>query len=484
MTISHLLSTKFMAPRRSADHLARPQLVARLARAVGQRRLTLLSAPPGYGKTTLLVELIDGGDYPCAWLQIDAADGDPRVFLSGLVESVRRMVAAAGSPAQFVPGTATAAMLAGSGDREAVAPERILAVLINELTAGWPHPWLLVLEDYHLITNPAVYGLTNLLIEQGPPQMHVIVSSRIDPPLALARQRGRGQLEELRVPDLRFTAQEVRARLAASERTPQLNDASIAALCAKTEGWAAAIQIVASSLADADAHSAHRFIDRLSGVQRHIFAYLAEEVFRRQSPARQDFLMQTAVLVQMNAAICNDLLAIGDAQAQLEQLEAENLFVVSLDEERSWHRYHYLFREFLLARLARERPEQRVALEIASARYYEAHGELEAAFGHYVSGKAFASACHVLTALAPDYLERGRTAVLQRYLAEIPPASLQTYPELVLDAGIVLHRMGQLPAAIARYEDARRLFAARPDPHGVCRALTQLAEVARAQGDY
>jgi len=401
MTISHLLSTKFMAPRRSPDHLARPHLVERLARAVGQRRLTLLSAPPGYGKTTLLVELIDSGDYPCAWLQLDAADGDPRVFLSGLLESVRRMAGGAEPPPAML-GVVTEAMLESSGDRDAVSPERILAVLINELTAHLLRPWLLVLEDYHLITNPAVYGLTDLLIEQGPPQMHVVISSRIDPLLALARQRGRGQLEELRVPDLRFTAQEVRARLAATERTPHLNDASLAALYAKTEGWAAAVQIVASSLADADEQSAHRFIDRLSGVQRHIFAYLAEEVFRRQPAARREFLLRTAVLAQMNAVICNMLLRSSDAQDLLEQLEAENLFVVSLDEERAWYRYHHLFREFLLARLARELPEQRLELEIACARYYEERGELEAAFGHYVRGKAFAAACQVLTTLAPD----------------------------------------------------------------------------------
>ena len=482
MAISHLLNTKFLAPRRRADQLARPHLVGRLANAVGRRRLTLLSAPPGYGKTTLLVELTDSGDYPCAWLQLDAADGDPRVFLSGLVEAVQRMAIAA-APALPL-GAETQRLLETSDDSAAISTERVLTVLVNELSAALPRPWLLVLEDYHLVTNPAVHMLTDLLIEKGPPQMHVVISSRVDPPLALARLRGRGQIEEFRVPDLRFSLQEIHARLAATERSPNLNDASIAALHDKTEGWAAAVQIVATSLAGADEQSARRFIDRLSGVQRHIFAYLAEEVFRRHPPPRQDFLMRTAVLAQMNAAICNELLAIDNAQDMLEQLEAENLFLVSLDEERAWYRYHHLFREFLLARLGREMPAQRAALEIAAARYYAGQGELEAAFGHYLRGKEFAAACRVLTTLAPDYLERGRTAVLQRYLAELPAETLAAQPELVLTAGIVQHRLGQLPAAIARYEEAHRLFAAQHYPRGVCRALTQLAEVARAQGDY
>lgn len=483
MTLSHLLNTKFLVPRRSQDHLARPHLVERLAQAAKERRLTLLSAPPGYGKTTLLVELVDRGAMPCAWLQLDAADGDPRVFLSSLVESVRRMDNTELSP-PFALGADVQMLLESTGDSEAISPERILGALINELEARVHVPWLLILEDYHLITNPAVHGLTDLLIDHGPPLMHIIISSRVDPPLAIARQRGRGQLEELRVPDLRFTASEMHERLAAAQHTPPLTAQSIATLHEKTEGWAAAIQIVASSLAGADEQDARLFIERLSGVQRHIFAYLAEEVFRRQPPPRQEFLMRTAVLAQMNAAICNTLLAIDHAQDLLEELEAENLFLVSLDDERAWYRYHHLFREFLLARLAREMPARRLALEVAAALYYEAHDELEAAFGHYVRGKEFDAACGVLATLAPDYLERGRTAVLQRYLAELPAAALRTWPELVLNAGIVLHRLGQLAPAIARYEEARRSFAARNDAQGICRALTQLAEVARAQGDY
>lgn len=483
MTVSYLLSTKFLVPRRGQDHLARPHLVGRLAHAVAERRLTLLSAPPGYGKTTLLVELVDQGALPCAWLQLDAADGDPRVFLSSLVESVRRLGNGGTLPA-YPLGSEMQALLESSGDSDAISPERILGGLINELAENLRFPWLLVLEDYHLITNPAVHGLTDLLIEHGPPHMHLIISSRVDPPLAIARQRGRGQLEEVRVPDLRFSPQEIRARLATTARTPILSEESIAALHEKTEGWAAAVQIVASALAGADEQGARRYVERLSGVQRHIFAYLAEEVFRRHPAARQDFLMRTAVLVQMDAVICNALLGVDNAQDLLEELEAENLFLVSLDEERAWYRYHHLFREFLLARLARELPAQRPGLELAAARYYEAQGELEAAFGHFLRGKDVDAACRVLTALAPEYLERGRTAVLQRYLAELPAAALRKWPELMLNAGIVLHRLGQLAPAIARYEEARRAFAAQDDAQGVCRALTQLAEVARAQGDY
>ncbi len=265
MTASHLLSTKFLVPRPSPDHLLRSHLSDRLERAALHKRLTLLSAPPGYGKTTLLVELVGRGAMPCAWLQLDPTDSDPNVFLTCLVEAVRRMHGLETQERLHEFGASALALLENSGANAAVAPERILTVLINELSDVQDTPWFFVFEDYHLVANPVVHNLMNMLMEQGPAEMHVIASSRVDPPLALARLRARGQLEELRVPELRFSAGEVRARVEQAERLPKLSDADVALLHEKTEGWAAALQIVLSSLANADTQSAesiHRALER------------------------------------------------------------------------------------------------------------------------------------------------------------------------------------------------------------------------------
>ncbi len=287
-----------------------------------------------------------------------------------------------------------------------ISPQQILTVLINELTDSLLNPWLLVLEDYHFIASPVVHQLVDLLLENGPASLHLIISTRADPPLALARLRARGMLAELRAPDLRFREDEIASMISLS--IPGLSEQSLTLLVEKTEGWAAALQIVRSSLQGQDPQSADRFIAGLSGSHRYIFEYLAEEVFRRQSKERQTFLTHTAVLAQMDAASCNALPGIRHAQASLDQLEQENLFLTSLDAQRHWYRYHYLFREFLLSRLQREKPEQVQVLHAAAGKHYEQAGELEAAFAHYVEAREWEAAARVIQVFAPDYVERGR----------------------------------------------------------------------------
>ncbi len=255
-------------------------------------------------------------------------------------------------------------------------------------------------------------------------------------------------------------------------------------LSEKTEGWAAALQIVRSSLSGHDAHSAGRLIASLNGSHRYIFEYLAGEVFRRQSAERQTFLLHTAILVQMEAAVCNALPGIREAQSMLDQLEQENLFLTSLDVQRRWYRYHHLFREFLLSKLQREQPQQVVALGIAAGEYYERQGEWEAAFAHYVEAQAWEAAVRVIKIFAPDHVERGRVEVLHRALISLPLATLRQEPELLLQHGNVHHRLGNAGLAVNAYEDARAGFAARGDQAGVSRALTRLAELNRAQGNY
>jgi len=471
-----VLRRKFLIPRRGPDRRPRPQLLAWLKHNL-DKRLLLVSAPPGYGKTTLLAEF--AAEQPAAaWYQLDTADGDPAVFLAYLIECLAEAPQVSGRTF----GSAARGLLQNAEAVDPVAPERILIVLINELAEVLERDWVLILEDYHLITNPAVHALLDYLIENAPPLLHLVISTRSDPPLALPRLRARGWLAELRANDLRFSLQEISQWLAGSPL--DLSEKSLRTLSEKTEGWAAGLQLVLSSLNGRDPGSAERFIAELSGVQRFIFEYLADEVFHGQPPARQRFLMSTAVLTQMSAAVCNALPDISDSQTTLEKLEQDNLFVASLDENREWYRYHPLFREFLLGKLQHEQAERVLILERAAGEYYETHHEPEMALTHYLPGNDPESAARVIAAFATDYVERGRVEVLQRYLGALPEPILRARPELLLNQGDALRRLGRAAAAVARYEDAQAAFEARSDHAGVCRALTELAEIARSRGDY
>ena len=478
MITSPFLHTKFLVPQHGQNRLTRLRLLEMVERRL-DRRLILISAPAGYGKTTLLAEFTRGSSTPSAWYQLDPADNDPAVFLAYLIETLGRVQRddPGGNP---LIGGVTQTLL-GSAE-ENFSPQHVLTVLINELTEVLTEDTLVILEDYHLISNPTVHQLVEFLLDNAPPALHLIISTRVDPPLGLARLRARGLLAELRAEDLRFREDEVRAWMA--EGSPKISEESVALLSEKTEGWAAALQIVRSSLTGATSEEALDFITNLSGSHRFIFEYLAGEVFRRQPAAHQQFLLRTAVLTQMDSVACNALPGVEQAQSVLEQLEDENLFLISLDSEGQWYRYHLLFREFLLAKLKEEDKGLYLDLRNASGAYYEAHKEYEAAFNQYLNAQAYKAAARVLGAFAPDYVERGRVEVLHRYLSALPKSVRLEHPHLLLEHGNVLRRLGEAGSAISCYEETQQVFASRGDRAGLSRALTRLAEVNRAQGNY
>jgi LuxR family maltose regulon positive regulatory protein len=475
MRLSAKLHTKFLIPQPAAERVPRPHLTEWLESQL-DKRLILLSAPPGYGKTTLLVDFLTTSSIPAAWVQLAEADSDPSVFLACLIEAIYRLH---GKFEKNI-GRATQTLLESAD--ASISPPQILTVLINELTDTLVSPWLLVLEDYHFIASPVVHQLMDLLLENSPASLHLIISTRTDPPIALARLRARGILAELRAPELRFRQDEISTLI--SRYVIGLSEQSLSQLAEKTEGWAAALQIVCSSLIGHDAPSADRFIAGLSGSHRYIFEYLAEEVFRRQSKRRQVFLMNTAILSQMDAATCNALPGITNAQVTLDQLEQENLFLTSLDAQRHWYRYHYLFREFLFSKLQLEEPEQAPLLHQAAGNHNEHIGELETAFSHYVDAKDWQAASRVIQDFAPGYVERGRVEVLNRYLTILPDEIMHTHPRLLLQRGNARRRLGEAGLATNDYEDARTAFMAEADLGGVSQALTHLAEINRAQGNY
>jgi LuxR family maltose regulon positive regulatory protein len=321
MDRSFLLQTKFLVPQTGSEILPRPHLLERLSSAVS-KRLTLVSAPPGYGKTTLLAELASYTELPCAWYQLDAADGDPNIFLSYLIACLRHIEDKL-TPGRKPPiGSAAVSLLDGDEPGAPVSTDGILTVLINELAEAIVGDWLIILEDYYLVTNPDIHNLVYTLLEKGPLGLHLVISSRTDPPLALARLRARGMLAEFRAPDLRFHQKEVGQWL--GRAIPDMDEESVRLLNEKTEGWPAALQIVLSSLLGKDANSAGRFIVELGGTQRFIFQYLAEEVFQQLPNERQRFLMHTAVLDQMSAAACDALLGMQNVQLMLDSLEPKS----------------------------------------------------------------------------------------------------------------------------------------------------------------
>ncbi|MCL4260686.1 MAG: hypothetical protein KJZ52_08675, partial [Anaerolineales bacterium] len=374
MKPSILLRTKFLVPRPRADFLPRPRLLDWL-KSNSDKRLTLLSAPAGYGKTTLLADFINASTRsfdvaqgkPFAWYQLDAQDSDPTVFLTYLIESLRSMKRAPESLTRAIGQTAQS--LLDSADAS-ISPQRVLTVLINELAEQIDSSWLIVLEDYHYVASPVVHQLVDFLLENAPENLHMIVSTRVDPPLALARLRARGQLAELRSSSLRFRDDEVTKWMQAD--APELSIEDLNLLSEKTEGWAAALQIIRSSLNGDETQNINALLSGLSGSQQFVFDYLAEEVFKKLPEDLQEFLLRVSILQQMDAVACNAVAGVNDAQSILEDLEKQNLFLSSLDSQKRWYRYHYLFREFLLSRLQRVEAESVAGLERSAGRHYEA----------------------------------------------------------------------------------------------------------------
>jgi LuxR family transcriptional regulator, maltose regulon positive regulatory protein len=478
MKPSVLLRTKFLIPRPRPDLLPRPRLLDWLD-SNADKHLTLLSAPAGYGKTTLLADFINASSLPFAWYTLDAQDSDPTVFLTYLIESLRSMKRAPESLTRAIGQTAQSLLDSAEAN---ISPQRVLTVLVNELTEQIETPWLIVLEDYHYVTSPVVHHLVDFLLGNAPNNLRLVISTRVDPPLALARLRARGQLAELRASSLRFRDEEVSHWM--QTNLPDISTESLSLLSEKTEGWVAALQIVRSSLSGRDARDVDAMLSGLSGSQPFVFDYLADEVFKRLPEDTQEFLLRTSVLQQMDASACNAVASVQNAQSILEELEKQNLFVSSLDSQRRWYRYHYLFREFLLSRLQRVETESIGNLERSAGKHYESQGELEVALSHYLNAQEFESAARVVSVFAADYVERGRVEVLHRYLSALPADVMKANPELLLQHGNAHWRLGQTGAAVAAYEDARSSFAAQNDSSGVCRALTRLAEVNRAQGNY
>lgn len=467
MEDSPLLYAKFLVPRLRPDHIRRPRLLTQLKAALS-KRLMLISAPPGYGKTTLLASLAYEAGLPVVWYQLAPADSDPKVFLRYLVEGLRRTFPGFGRT--------TLTLL----DQMEAPMDRLLVVFLNEVTASVEEDFLVVLEDYHCINSPEIHRMLNFLLEHQPPQMHLLISTRVEPPLSLARLRARGELVELRMQDLRFTLEEV-AQVAA---TVALGPDQVRLLEQKTEGWAAGLQLVLTTLVQKAPEQAEEVIRHFCGSNRYVFDYLAGEVFQQQPPEVQSFLLRSAVLTQMSAELCNTILGTQDAQALLEYLERQNLFVVGLDQERRWYRYHQLFRDFLLDRFCREAEAEALHLHARTGDYYAQRGLWELAAEHYAMARSTEGLARAIRALASDYLQSGRVETLYRHILALPPSLVEKEPDFLSYLGHIFRYQGQSERAAACYQQACALYRSRGEQGQVCLMLTQLARLERSRGRY
>src|SRR5512133_2569959 len=332
---SGLLATKLYARPARANLVARPRLIGLLdgGRSAG---LILVSAPAGFGKTTLLAGWLEHGRQSACWLSLDAADNDLARFLSYVIAALQRVV----------PGVA-GDLVGPLRSTEPPSAEAVLAALVNELSLV-PDDLTLVLDDYHVITSPAVNAALTFLLENLPPNLHLVISSRADPPIPIARLRARGQVVEVRTDELRFTPDEAAGFLGQTMGL-NLSPEQVAALDERAEGWIAGLQMAALSMRGRD--DVDGFIRAFAGTNRFILDFLVEEVLSREPEEVQTCLLQTAVLTRLSGPLCDAVTGGSDGQQMLERLEKWNLFVVPLDDHRCWYRYHHLFADLLQARL-------------------------------------------------------------------------------------------------------------------------------------
>ncbi len=437
-----LLETKLHVPRRRRGLVARPRLNERLSRGA-ESALTLVSAPAGFGKTTLLTEWLAAApaDGPsAAWLSLDQRDNDPALFWTYLVAALKTAAHEVGAEALSLL-------------RSPQPPiEAVLATLLNDLGAI-SNDVVLVLDDYHVIDARDVQDGMAFLLEHLPPQIHLVIASRADPALPLARLRGRGELVEIRAADLRFTPDEAVAYLNGVMGLV-LTARDVAALEGRTEGWIAALQLAALSMQGRD--DVAGFIAGFAGDDRYIVDYLAEEVLDRQPEPVRHFLLQTSILDRLSGPLCDAVTGQDSGKAKLAALERGNLFLVPLDDRRRWYRYHQLFADVLQAHLLDEQPGDVPDLHRRASAWYEQNGTPSEAIRHALAAEDFERAADLVELAIPAMRKSRQDAALRAWLTVLPDELVRVRP--VLNVGFVgaLLAGGEFEGVEGRLREAER----------------------------
>ncbi|MBL7065917.1 MAG: tetratricopeptide repeat protein [Anaerolineae bacterium] len=509
---SPLLKTKLYIPPVRPEVVPRPRLIERLnARLLHKRNLTLISAPAGFGKTTLLSEwvshletrflgknLVSGPRPPVAWVSLDEGDNDPIRFWAYFVAALRTLAL---SQVEGIEAHIGEGVLSAFQAPQLPPIEAVLTTLINEIAAvpqgdHEGHLYVLILDDYHLITAQPIHDALTFLLNHLPGNMHLVIATRADPPLPLARLRGRGQLTELRLTDLRFTPDEAAAFLNQVMGLGLAAD-DVAALASRTEGWIAGLQMAAVSMQGQD--DVTGFIQAFTGSDRYILDYLVEEVLQRQPDSVQTFLLQTAILDRLTGPLCDAVLRISesanqrlvdsptrfladsltrsfaDSQVMLEYLERNNLFVVPLDNERRWYRYHRLFADLLRQRLQQTQPDLVPTLHRRASEWFEQNGLMAQAIEHTLSAENLGRAGGLIEQAAEATLMRSEIATLLRWVDALPDELVRDRPQLcVYHAWALLFGGHPLDAVEARLRDVEDDAGLSPGKAAALRALVAL----------
>ena len=437
-----LIETKLHVPQRRRGLVTRSRLRSRLDRG-RESTLSLVSAPAGFGKTTLLTDWLAaeaGAGRATAWLSLDQRDNDPALFWTYLVTALQ-------TAAPEVGAGALALLQSPQSTLEAV-----VATLINDLDAI-PNEIVLVLDDYHVIDAPDVHEAMAFLLDHLPRQVHLVVASRADPPLPLARLRARGELVEVRAADLRFTSDEATAYLDGMTGL-ELSVADVAALEERTEGWIAALQLAALSMQGRD--DVTGFIAGFAGDDRYIVDYLVGEVLQRQPDDVRSFLLRTSVLSRLTGPLCDAVTGQHGGSATLEALDRGNMFIVPLDDRRRWYRYHHLFADVLRARLLDEQPDQVAALHRRASAWYEDNGGRPEAIRHATEGGDFERAADLIELSIPEMVKGRQEATLRRWFEALPIGLYAVRPVLSMGYVGALMASGEFEGVEARLRDAER----------------------------
>ena len=417
-----LLTTKFYIPHLRPVLVPRPRLIAQLNEGM-HGKLTLVSAPAGFGKTTVVSAWAWDSGCPVAWVSLDEGDNDPSRFWTYVVAALQQVLPDLGE-----------GMLASLRTTKPPSVEMLLTEWINEFVdrsgellqlfsaSSVPEDRacvLLVLDDYHIIKTAEIHEALTFFLQNLPPQLHTVIVTRADPALPLARLRVRAQMTELRAADLRFTLEET-ALFLNQIMGLQLSAADIAVLETRTEGWIAGLQLAALSMRGQPMDQVADFIAAFSGSHRHVIDYLAEEVTTKQPAEVQDFLYKTSILERLSAPLCAAVTDLEHSDVILRSLDQANLFLVPLDDSRVWYRYHHLFADFLRTYLEKNFPEQVSVLHRRASAWYEQHGFVDAAIAHLLAGRDFEHAACLIEKAAEDKFMRSETATFLHWADALP----------------------------------------------------------------
>lgn len=420
-----ILQTKLTIPYKQPFRTARPRLMQQLDRGMELgHRLFFISAPPGYGKTTLLSDWANEKKSRFGWLALDEGDNDPSQFWAYLANAL----------SAHIPNLAdTIQTLLQSDSLHQLPGDILTATFINAL-AQEPAPLVLVLDDYHVIQNERIHAILIQLLARMPATFHIAITSRNEPPLELPRLRARGQITEIHMDTLGFSANESDNYLNTAMKLG-LTSEEISLLTDRTEGWIAGLQLAGlalQSIQQENGTEVSQFIRTFGGGHRHVTDYLTDEVLKRQDDATQSFLLQTSLLEKLNASLCNHVLEQDDSQNVLEFLERMNLFLIPLDDTRQWYRHHPLWAEMLQNRLGREQPERIKTIHARAFQWFANNGFQEEAISHALAAGETDQAAGQIEAISKEKVKRGETATLQGWLAKLPQESILARPSLVI----------------------------------------------------